>query len=28
VLPLDQAAEGLGRLASGGVGGKLVITLD
>jgi NADPH:quinone reductase-like Zn-dependent oxidoreductase len=28
VLPLDQAAEGLGRLASGGVGGKLVVTLD
>ena len=28
VVPLDQAAEGLGRLAAGGVGGKIVVTLD
>jgi NADPH:quinone reductase-like Zn-dependent oxidoreductase len=28
VLTLDQAAEGLGRLASGGAGGKLVVTLE
>ena len=27
VLTLDQAAEGLGRLAAGGAGGKLVVTL-
>ena len=27
VLTLDQAAEGLGRLATGGAGGKLVVTL-
>ena len=28
VLPLAQAAEGLGRLATGGAGGKLVVTLE
>ena len=28
VLPLEQAAEGLGRLATGGAGGKIVVTLD
>ncbi len=28
VLPLEQAAEGLGRLASGGAGGKLVVTIE
>ena len=28
VLPLEQAAEGLGRLATGGAGGKLVVTLE
>jgi NADPH:quinone reductase-like Zn-dependent oxidoreductase len=28
VLPLDRAAEGLGRLAAGGAGGKLVVTVQ
>ena len=28
VLPLDQALDGLGRLATGGAGGKLVVTLE
>jgi NADPH:quinone reductase-like Zn-dependent oxidoreductase len=28
VLPLDRAPEGLGRLATGGAGGKLVVTLQ
>jgi NADPH:quinone reductase-like Zn-dependent oxidoreductase len=28
VLPLDQATDGLGRLATGGAGGKIVVTLD
>jgi len=28
VLPLEQAADGLGRLATGGAGGKLVVTLE
>jgi hypothetical protein len=28
VLTLEQASEGLGRLATGGAGGKLVVTLD
>jgi NADPH:quinone reductase-like Zn-dependent oxidoreductase len=28
VLSLEQAPEGLGRLASGGAGGKLVVTID
>jgi NADPH-dependent curcumin reductase CurA len=28
VLPLEQAPEGLGRLATGGAGGKLVVTLQ
>ena len=28
VLPLEQAGEGLGRLASGGAGGKLVVTFE
>ena len=28
VLPLQRATEGLGRLATGGAGGKLVVTLD
>ncbi|PYE47931.1 NADP-dependent oxidoreductase [Deinococcus yavapaiensis] len=28
VLPLDRAAEGLGRLATGGASGKLVVTLE
>ena len=28
VLPLEQATEGLGRLATGGAGGKLVVTLE
>jgi NADPH:quinone reductase-like Zn-dependent oxidoreductase len=28
VLPLDQAAEGLGRLISGGAGGKIVVTVE
>ncbi|SFU09119.1 NADPH:quinone reductase [Geodermatophilus amargosae] len=28
VLPLEQAAEGLGRLAGGGAGGKLVVTVE
>jgi NADPH:quinone reductase-like Zn-dependent oxidoreductase len=28
VLPLDQAAEGLGRLAVGGAGGKVVVTVQ
>ena len=28
VLPLDQATEGLGKLATGGAGGKIVVTLD
>ncbi|MFC4637668.1 hypothetical protein [Deinococcus hohokamensis] len=27
VLPLEQAASGLGRLATGGAGGKLVVTI-
>jgi NADPH:quinone reductase-like Zn-dependent oxidoreductase len=28
VLPLDQATDGLGRLATGGAGGKLVVTIE
>jgi NADPH:quinone reductase-like Zn-dependent oxidoreductase len=28
VLPLEQATEGLGRLATGGAGGKLVVTVE
>jgi NADPH-dependent curcumin reductase CurA len=28
VLPLEQAPEGLGRLAAGGAGGKLVVTIQ
>ena len=28
VLPLDRATEGLGRLATGGAGGKLVVTIQ
>ena len=28
VLPLEQAPEGLGRLATGGAGGKLVVTVE
>jgi NADPH:quinone reductase-like Zn-dependent oxidoreductase len=28
VLPLDQATDGLGRLATGGIGGKIVVTVE
>ena len=28
VLTLEQAPEGLGRLATGGAGGKLVVTVE
>jgi NADPH:quinone reductase-like Zn-dependent oxidoreductase len=28
VLPLDQATQGLGQLATGGAGGKVVVTVQ
>jgi NADPH:quinone reductase-like Zn-dependent oxidoreductase len=28
VLPLDQATQGLGQLAAGGAGGKVVVTVQ